>query len=185
MNMAKYIIRDREAGNIIEQVSTRKEAETVLKKFEEEDKQDGNYTEDFYEIVEESPEISEIVRNMTDMNRSAFAKKYGIPYRTIDDWDAGRRNPSDWVMNLLGKVVTMSKYGKEIFYRVTTIGPHDEWVEPATDNIVTAVKEARNLVANNNKYKEQKNWKVEIRIYLDGDPYDEDIDNPVYDIVEF
>ena len=183
--MAKYIIRDREAGNIIEQVTTHKEAEEIVQKYEEEDKKEGNYTEDFYEIIEGQPEISEIIRKMTDLNRTAFAKKYGIPYRTVDDWDAGRRNPSDWVMNLLAKVITMKKYGKEIKYRVTTIGPHDEWFEPATDNIVDAIKNARNIKEDNDKYPEQRNWIVEIRIYIDEDPEDEDAENLDFETVEF
>ena len=50
--MNKYIIRDREAGNIIEECATKKEAENLLAIYEEQDKQDGIYEKDFYEIVE-------------------------------------------------------------------------------------------------------------------------------------
>lgn len=50
--MAKYIIRERETGLIIEVVTTRKEAEEIVQKYEEGDKKEGNYTEDFYEIIE-------------------------------------------------------------------------------------------------------------------------------------
>lgn len=49
----KYTIRDREAGNVIETGLTYKEAVNTLKKFEESDKAEGIYEEDFYEIVEE------------------------------------------------------------------------------------------------------------------------------------
>lgn len=48
----KYIIRDREAGNIIESFKTLEEAEKKLKKFEEEDKKDGIYIDNFYEITQ-------------------------------------------------------------------------------------------------------------------------------------
>lgn len=53
MTKKRYIIRDREAGNIIECFDTYCEAETMLSKFEEMDRTEGIYTEDFYEIVED------------------------------------------------------------------------------------------------------------------------------------
>lgn len=46
-----YIIRDREAGNIIDMFYTLADAENELRKYEEADKADGTYEEDFYEIV--------------------------------------------------------------------------------------------------------------------------------------
>lgn len=49
--MGKYVIRDREAGNVIDEYNTLQEAEQVLAQFEEEDKKNGVYTPDFYEIV--------------------------------------------------------------------------------------------------------------------------------------
>lgn len=48
----KYIIQDREAGNIIEEFSTIQEAERELAQYEEHDKAEGTYTHDFYEIIE-------------------------------------------------------------------------------------------------------------------------------------
>lgn len=51
--MKKYIIRDREAGNEITYFFNLTDAQRMLEAFEEEDKADGTYTPDFYEIVEE------------------------------------------------------------------------------------------------------------------------------------
>lgn len=51
--MKTFKIQDREAGNVIETGLTLSEAENLLIQFEKEDRQDGNYTPDFYEIVEE------------------------------------------------------------------------------------------------------------------------------------
>ena len=48
----KYVIRDREAGNEIERFATREEAEQQLAQYEEQDRADGIFVEDFYEIVE-------------------------------------------------------------------------------------------------------------------------------------
>lgn len=48
----KYIIQDSETGTFIDEFNTYQEALTVLEGFENEDKQEGVYTPDFYEIVE-------------------------------------------------------------------------------------------------------------------------------------
>ena len=50
--MEKYVIRDREAGNEIVRSNTLKQAQMILKKFETEDKKDGIYEENFYEIYD-------------------------------------------------------------------------------------------------------------------------------------
>lgn len=46
-----YVIRDREAGNIIGLFNDLDEAKNALNHFEENDKADGTYSPDFYEIV--------------------------------------------------------------------------------------------------------------------------------------
>ena len=48
----KYIIRDREAGNVIDEFEKLEEAEAALELYEEEDRINDCYTPDFYEIVE-------------------------------------------------------------------------------------------------------------------------------------
>ena len=50
----KFTIRDREAGNTIDSFDTIEAAKKALADYEAEDKADGTYTEDFYEIVEEA-----------------------------------------------------------------------------------------------------------------------------------
>jgi len=45
-----YIIRDREAGNIIEECETLEEAEQTIIDYEEEDKGNNSYVANFYEI---------------------------------------------------------------------------------------------------------------------------------------
>ena len=47
----EYLIRDKEAGNIIAYFETLEEAEEELEAYEDEDRKDGTYTPDFYEIV--------------------------------------------------------------------------------------------------------------------------------------
>jgi hypothetical protein len=58
-----FIIRDREAGNIIESVSTKEAALTKFEEYEQTDKEDGTYRPDFYEIVEgeDAPEEESVI----------------------------------------------------------------------------------------------------------------------------
>lgn len=41
------------------------------------------------------------IREKTGLTRAAFARKYGIPYRTIECWEHGNYLPSDYAVNLL------------------------------------------------------------------------------------
>lgn len=59
-----YVVRDREAGNVIEYAKDYVAAVNLIAKYEEQDKADGTYTPNFYEIVthddyEETPEEAE------------------------------------------------------------------------------------------------------------------------------
>lgn len=47
-----YVIRDREAGNVIDEFNTLEEAENMIDIYEAQDIEEGTYTPDFYEIVE-------------------------------------------------------------------------------------------------------------------------------------
>ncbi len=50
--MTIFILRDREAGNIIAEFKTEKEAQEQLDLYEEEDKKEGNFIPNFYEVIE-------------------------------------------------------------------------------------------------------------------------------------
>lgn len=56
--MAKKTFRtqDRETGNPIEEFSTLADAKTAIEKYEKDDKEEDNYTPNFYEIAEFNPE---------------------------------------------------------------------------------------------------------------------------------
>jgi len=45
------------------------------------------------------------IREKTGLNRREFSDKYGIPVRTLEEWEAGRRTPPEYVMRLLSYVV--------------------------------------------------------------------------------
>ena len=49
-------------------------------------------------------EISEIRKN-TGLSQSQFAKKYGIPVRTLQQWEQKKSSPPSYVISMLAKLV--------------------------------------------------------------------------------
>ena len=45
------------------------------------------------------------LRKRTGMNMSAFARKYNIPFRTLQGWELGKYDPPVYVYKLLLRVV--------------------------------------------------------------------------------
>lgn len=45
------------------------------------------------------------LRSLTGLSQKAFSDKYGIPKRTIEDWETERRTPPEYVIKLLERVV--------------------------------------------------------------------------------
>lgn len=41
------------------------------------------------------------IREQTELNRKEFAEYFGIPLRTIEEWEAGRRTPPEYVPRLM------------------------------------------------------------------------------------
>lgn len=44
------------------------------------------------------------LRKITGLTQEKFAEYYGIPIRTIQEWEYGRVKPKDYVMKLLIKI---------------------------------------------------------------------------------
>lgn len=53
----------------------------------------------------ETSERVRSIREKTGLNRREFSDKYGIPVRTLEEWEAGRRTPPEYVVRLLSYVV--------------------------------------------------------------------------------
>ncbi len=50
------------------------------------------------------------------LNRVEFCKKYDIPYRTVSDWEAGRRKMPDYLFKLIKEHVDCIEKQKTEFY---------------------------------------------------------------------
>lgn len=65
------------------------------------------YMYKFYGFTKEDPSsvsISEL-RSLAEISRPEFSRRYGVPIRTLEDWEAGRRTPPEYVISLLERVV--------------------------------------------------------------------------------
>ena len=45
------------------------------------------------------------IRAITGLKMTKFAALYGIPYRTLQDWESGRSSPPAYVLPLLERCV--------------------------------------------------------------------------------
>lgn len=57
-------------------------------------------SEDKHELEEQVIKLKQL-RNYTGQNRTEFAKSQGIPLRTVEEWEAGRRKMPDYLLRLL------------------------------------------------------------------------------------
>lgn len=46
------------------------------------------------------------IRQASGLTQAAFAERYGIPKRTVENWEGGQRNAPEYVLNLLERVVS-------------------------------------------------------------------------------
>ena len=56
------------------------------------------------------------LRESTGMNRKNFCEYFGIPYRTMTDWELGNRKFPDYVLRMMSyqiKMEGLNKHGEE------------------------------------------------------------------------
>lgn len=49
------------------------------------------------------------LRKMTGMNRREFCDYFGIPYRSVEDWEHGKRKAADYLVRLMEYKLRMEK----------------------------------------------------------------------------
>lgn len=52
------------------------------------------------------------IREMIEKNGGIknYSEKYGIPYRTVQNWKSGVNEPSEWLKNLLDRINTLENH---------------------------------------------------------------------------
>lgn len=110
-----FVTRDRETGTLIGFFATLNKALAAVREYEGTDREDGCYTEDFYEIrpVCDLPPVQQlrVIRSATGLTQARFADVYRIPRRTLENWEAGTRTPPSYVLRLLETVIQLTAKG--------------------------------------------------------------------------
>ena len=95
----RYAIRDREAGNVIDECDHLIEAEDLINQYEYDDKEDGTYEPDFYEIYDwDDEEVCERKLELRDrrviahLKQRELADAAGISIKTLQDYEGGRKD---------------------------------------------------------------------------------------------
>ena len=63
-------------------------------------------------MMEVKEKIKEL-RESTGMNRREFCDYFGIPYRTVTEWELGNRKMPDYVLRMMEYQVQMEKLYKK------------------------------------------------------------------------
>lgn len=126
------------------------------------------------------------IRTLTGLSRVRFAERYGIPLRTVEDWESGRSTPPEYIVPLLERAVREDFGQRPILYYVTELNPkglvEEENTLLVTKNIYKAKSVARDAAYINERDKTGE--KVEIRVYV-NDIEEEGCTCFDYDTVEF
>ena len=64
------------------------------------------------EKMEIKDKIKEL-RESTGMNRKEFCEYFGIPYRTVTEWERGTRKMPDYVFRLLAYRIKMGNFAEK------------------------------------------------------------------------
>lgn len=95
----RYAVRDRVAGNVFDNCNTITEARELINQFEYDDKEDGNYEEDYYEIYDtDTNEVCDritklkVKRIIAHLKQRELADAAGISIKTLQDYEGGRKD---------------------------------------------------------------------------------------------
>lgn len=53
------------------------------------------------------------LRESTGMNRKEFCEYFGIPYRTVTEWERGTRKMPEYVLRMIEYQIRIEKLGRE------------------------------------------------------------------------
>lgn len=67
--------------------------------------------------IDEVPTVKEIIQS-TGMTQTAFAKKFCIPLRTVQDWCGGRRQCSDYIIKMIENILENEKEEEENHFKL-------------------------------------------------------------------
>lgn len=91
------------------------------------------------------------IREETGLSRKAFSDKYQIPLRTMEEWEAGRRKPPEYVSRMLKYYVSIKQWNEQRDEKINI-------VEDATGHKIVIVNDIRFKGKRNIDWKEVKEY---------------------------
>lgn len=116
------------------------------------------------DMAMDTAQIIKDLRESTGMSRKEFSKHTGIPVRTLEDWEAGRRTPPEYVPRLLAYQIKSEGL-------LTKNKKNDILLEKDKDkrnvSVIQDVDGNKIVIINDIRFKGKRsiNWK-EVRAYL-------------------
>jgi transcriptional regulator with XRE-family HTH domain len=105
-----------------------------------------------------------MMRDDLGISRAEFSRRYDIPKRTLEAWEAGDREAPDYVIDLLGRAVYSDWMNKKAKFYVVAIGEVDEWDCGSFDSYMEAFRTATDEWE---KRTPSHVHEVEIRLYVE------------------
>lgn len=111
------------------------------------------------------------LRNIAGLNRTDFARTLGIPLRTVEDWEAGRRRMPDYLLRLIGYKIR--------FEAILQVKEISDITKEQKINIITDEKGNSIVIVNDIRFKGRQNIDWD-----DVERYIKDYVNEHYEIIE-
>ena len=73
----------------------------------------GGFLKRMEEVFMDTANIIKELRESIGMNRKEFSEHTGIPVRTLEDWEAARRTPPDYIPRLIDYQLKYEKLVKQ------------------------------------------------------------------------
>lgn len=111
----------------------------------------------------ESSEIIKRLREETGLNRKEFAQHFEIPLRTVEDWEAGRRTPPEYIPRLITYQIRFEK----LYSTDNSLLEQEKLKEQRNVNIIKDLKGNKIVLINDIFFKGKRSvsWK-DVRAYL-------------------
>lgn len=82
------------------------------------------------EMIAETAARIKALRNLTGMSQSGFGRKYGIPMRTVQNWENGTTEAPEYVVAMLEQIVWENELGERLRWYVVDDCGTDYFTEP-------------------------------------------------------
>lgn len=121
------------------------------------------------------------LRTLTGMTQKAFCEYLGIPVRTVQDWEAGKRTPPDYVVEMIKEKINGKEKKMGRYYIDYGTGAGNEWVHGTLEDAKAIADEGATYTQCSITIQDSDYSDICTR-HWDGSTYDKDMvddENPI------